>query len=89
MDAQSIKGQKLPLGFTFSFPLKQEGLNIGRLVTWTKGFKCSGVVGNDVVKLLQEACKRRGVSSCYVWLWQMLAIYYVIENFVYGHALVM
>ena len=25
------------LGFTFSFPMKQERLNHGRLITWTKG----------------------------------------------------
>lgn len=53
--------QKLPLGFTFSFPLQQLGLTKGILETWTKGFKCSGVVGNDVVQLLKDAIKRRGV----------------------------
>ena len=52
----------LPLGFTFSFPCKQEGLNIGRLLQWTKGFNCEGVVGENVVKLLHEAIDRRGVS---------------------------
>ena len=35
------------LGFTFSFPLQQEGLAIGRLVKWTKGFNCEGVEGED------------------------------------------
>lgn len=43
------------LGFTFSFPCKQEGLASARLSTWTKGFTCSGVVNEDVVKLLQNA----------------------------------
>ncbi|CAG0916946.1 unnamed protein product, partial [Notodromas monacha] len=51
---------KLPLGFTFSFPCSQEGLTKARLVTWTKGFKCSGVEGEDVVRLLREAISRRG-----------------------------
>ncbi|KAI6241193.1 hypothetical protein M3Y99_00342600 [Aphelenchoides fujianensis] len=51
---------RLPLGFTFSFPCKQEGLTHAKLVTWTKGFKASGVEGNDVVGLLRDACKRRG-----------------------------
>ena len=50
----------LPLGFTFSFPCKQEGLAVGILTTWTKGFKCSGVEGKDVVELLKQALKRRG-----------------------------
>jgi len=63
MKENNLVGQRLPLGFTFSFPCKQEGLNVGRLVTWTKGFKCSGVVGNDVVRLLHEAVNRRGDIS--------------------------
>ena len=63
MKAHSLVGQKLPLGFTFSFPCKQEGLAVGRLVTWTKGFKCAGVEGEDVVRLLHEAVKRRGVRK--------------------------
>ena len=43
-----------------SFPVKQEGLAVGRLTSWTKGFKCSGVEGRDVVLLLREALERRG-----------------------------
>ncbi|VVC35408.1 Hypothetical protein CINCED_3A007830 [Cinara cedri] len=49
----------LPLGFTFSFPLRQVGLTKGYLESWTKGFNCSGVVDEDVVKLLKDAIKRR------------------------------
>ena len=52
----------LPLGFTFSFPCKQESINRGTLVKWTKGFKCEGVEGEDVVKLLHEAIQRRKVN---------------------------
>ena len=55
---KGLKESCLPLGFTFSFPLKQEGLAKGRLVTWTKGFSCAGVVGEDVVHLFHEAIKR-------------------------------
>lgn len=47
------------LGFTFSFPVDQKGLNKGNLVTWTKGFSASGVVGRDVVQLLDAALARR------------------------------
>ncbi|XP_045134088.1 hexokinase type 2-like isoform X2 [Portunus trituberculatus] len=50
----------LPLGFTFSFPCKQEGLTKARLACWTKGFKCAGVEGRDVVELLKQAIARRG-----------------------------
>ena len=43
-----------------SFPCKQEGLAVGKLTNWTKGFKCSGVEGEDVVTLLKRALHRRG-----------------------------
>ncbi|KAL7643738.1 UNVERIFIED_CONTAM: hypothetical protein RMT77_005744 [Armadillidium vulgare] len=56
---RELHKELLPLGFTFSFPCKQEGLTKARLACWTKGFKCSGVVGNDVVELLKEALARR------------------------------
>lgn len=54
--------ERLALGFTFSFPLKQLGLTRGILQRWTKGFSCSGVVGEDVVQGLKDAIARRGVS---------------------------
>ncbi|KAF8784592.1 hexokinase-2-like [Argiope bruennichi] len=60
MERQNVKHLHLPLGFTFSFPCKQEGLASARLTNWTKGFKCSGVEGEDVGELLQAAVTRRG-----------------------------
>eukprot|EP00092_Neocalanus_flemingeri_P034173 GFUD01037166.1.p1 GENE.GFUD01037166.1~~GFUD01037166.1.p1 ORF type:complete len:544 (+),score=125.53 GFUD01037166.1:103-1734(+) len=54
-----LEDEILPLGFTFSFPLIQEGLTKGRLAQWTKGFKCSSVEGFDVVDLLKQAIERR------------------------------
>lgn len=62
MKEEKVVNEKLPLGFTFSFPLTQKGLTKGILMRWTKGFNCSNVVGNDVVQLLQDAIDRRGVS---------------------------
>jgi hexokinase len=56
----------LPLGFTFSFPLRQAGLTKGYLCSWTKGFNCSGVVNEDVVRLLKEAIKRRKVNNGHI-----------------------
>lgn len=41
------------LGFTFSFPVQQVGINKGRLVRWTKGFSIQEAIGKDVCKLLQ------------------------------------
>lgn len=48
----------LPLGFTFSFPMKQHSLNSAELVTWTKTFNCRDVVGQCPVMHLNEAIKR-------------------------------
>uniref|UniRef100_A0A914I122 Phosphotransferase n=2 Tax=Globodera TaxID=31242 RepID=A0A914I122_GLORO len=61
MQEHDLMGRpKLPLGFTFSFPCEQHGLTSAMLTNWTKGFNASGVVGEDVVQLLREACIRRG-----------------------------
>uniref|UniRef100_A0A8C2SBZ9 Hexokinase-2 n=1 Tax=Capra hircus TaxID=9925 RepID=A0A8C2SBZ9_CAPHI len=59
LDYMGIKGPKMPLGFTFSFPCKQTSLDAGILITWTKGFKATDCVGHDVATLLREAIKRR------------------------------
>jgi len=63
VNEHGLSGRVLPLGFTFSFPCRQEGLAVGVLIHWSKGFKCDGVEGKDVGKLLQEALCRRKVSS--------------------------
>ncbi len=56
--------KKLPLGFTFSFPVKQLSLTAGTLIRWTKDFTASGVEGENVVQLLKDAFDRRGVRVC-------------------------
>jgi hexokinase len=53
----------LPLGFTFSFPMKQHALDVGELVTWTKSFDCSNVVGYDVVYLLKSSLLKYGMEN--------------------------
>lgn len=57
-----VQNETLPLGFTFSFPCEQIGLTKGLLIKWTKGFNCEGVVGGNVVELLEDAIRRRNVS---------------------------
>ncbi|KKY22990.1 putative glucokinase [Phaeomoniella chlamydospora] len=42
------------LGFTFSFPVNQVGINRGKLLRWTKGFDVKEAVGQDVCQLLQK-----------------------------------
>ncbi|KAA0717904.1 putative hexokinase HKDC1 [Triplophysa tibetana] len=59
LDYMGIKNTRLPLGFTFSFPCSQSGIDQGSLVCWTKGFKATDCEGSDVVDMLREAIKRR------------------------------
>jgi len=42
------------LGFTFSFPVQQTGINKGTLLRWTKGFDIDDTLGKDVCALLQK-----------------------------------
>jgi hexokinase len=51
--------KRLPLAFTFSFPLTQKALDTGNLVRWTKNVDCPDAVGKDVAHLLREAISRR------------------------------
>ncbi|HBR71930.1 MAG TPA: hypothetical protein DEA27_04005, partial [Candidatus Moranbacteria bacterium] len=51
------------LGFTFSFPIEQTSLTSGKLISWTKGFSISGVVGEDVVELLNESMRKKGIKN--------------------------
>ncbi|XP_076830872.1 hexokinase HKDC1 [Brachyhypopomus gauderio] len=59
LDYMGMRNTCLPLGFTFSFPCSQTGIDKGILVNWTKGFKATDCEGNDVVDMLREAIKRR------------------------------
>ncbi|XP_038135845.1 hexokinase-2 isoform X2 [Cyprinodon tularosa] len=60
LEKMGIKDKKLPLGFTFSFPCLQTKLDESVLMSWTKGFRLSGVEGKDVVSHLRRAIKKRG-----------------------------
>nr|OQO24951.1 Hexokinase [Rachicladosporium sp. CCFEE 5018] len=55
------KLDKLPLGFTFSYPATQEYIDHGVLQRWTKGFDIDGVEGKDVVPPFEAALEERGV----------------------------
>jgi len=52
----------IPLGFTFSFPVKQTAIDKGYLINWTKGFDCKDTINKDVVELLNEALARKNVK---------------------------
>ncbi|KXS96084.1 hypothetical protein AC579_8284 [Pseudocercospora musae] len=49
------------LGFTFSFPVQQIGINKGTLIRWTKGFDIQETVGQDVCALLQKEIDALGL----------------------------
>ena len=49
------------LGFTFSFPVQQSGINKGTLIRWTKGFDIHDTVGKDVCALLQKEIDNLGL----------------------------
>ncbi|KAK6055072.1 Hexokinase [Cooperia oncophora] len=57
---KGLADENLPLGFTFSYPCDQTSIRVATLSRWTKGFTASGVIGEDVVRLLEEAIKRDG-----------------------------
>ncbi|RWS24173.1 hexokinase-2-like protein [Leptotrombidium deliense] len=63
IESSNIKAPRLPLGFTFSFPCRQLGLTTAELIRWTKGFEASGVVNEDIVKLLRQAILRQQSKS--------------------------
>lgn len=51
---ESKVGDKLKLGFTFSFPVNQTSLDSGTLLRWSKGFNIPEAIGMDIVELLQK-----------------------------------
>jgi hexokinase len=51
---ESQESETFNLGFTFSFPVQQVGINRGKLIRWTKGFDIKDAIGRDVCALLQN-----------------------------------
>ncbi|SHE28912.1 hexokinase [Desulforamulus putei] len=52
-----------PLGLTFSFPCRQIEANRAVLLNWTKGFKTSGVEGQEITGLLEKALAKKGLHN--------------------------
>lgn len=55
------KLDKIPIGFTFSFPATQNYIDHGILQRWTKGFDIAGVEGEDVALLFEKAVQKRNL----------------------------
>ncbi|KAI8596589.1 hexokinase-domain-containing protein [Dissophora ornata] len=51
-----------PLGMTFSFPCDQLDINVGKLLNWTKGFRGTDLLGQDVVKVLQDCIDAKNLN---------------------------
>ena len=52
----------VPVGFCFSFPVEQTSLSSGNLLGWTKGYACTGGIGNDVSQMLAAGASKAGLS---------------------------
>jgi len=50
----------LPLGFTFSFPMKQHSMDSATLDAWAKSFNLPTVLGTDVVDRLRNSLHKLG-----------------------------
>ncbi|KAJ3238694.1 hexokinase A [Chytriomyces hyalinus] len=57
-----LQARTWKLGFTFSFAVNQTAIDRGICVYMGKGFVNPGIVGSDVVILLQEAFKRKNLN---------------------------
>jgi hexokinase len=51
------------IGFCFSFACEQTSLGDGKLLLWTKSFRGTGLIGNDVVSVLKSAFNARGIDA--------------------------
>jgi hexokinase len=54
LDKEYSTQKPMPLGFTFSYPARQERIDHAVLQTWTKGFDIKGVEGEDAAHHLRE-----------------------------------
>ncbi|XP_038900310.1 hexokinase-3 isoform X2 [Benincasa hispida] len=61
-DSEVLLGGRRDLGFTFSFPTKQNSISSGVLIKWTKGFSIGDMVGKDVAECLEQAMTRKGLN---------------------------
>ncbi|KAL0550824.1 hypothetical protein IC582_009888 [Cucumis melo] len=61
-DSEVLLGGKRDLGFTFSFPTKQNSISSGVLIKWTKGFSIGDMVGKDVAECLEQAMTSKGLN---------------------------
>ncbi|XXG45869.1 hypothetical protein AAC387_Pa02g0836 [Persea americana] len=61
-DFRASIGRQRELGFTFSFPVRQNSIASGTIIKWTKGFFIEDAIGADVVVELTKAIERQGLD---------------------------
>lgn len=61
LDQKYTKEKPMPLGFTFSYPARQDRIDHAVLQTWTKGFDIKGVEGEDAAYHLREKMESKGL----------------------------
>lgn len=54
---------RIPIGFTFSYPMKQTSLRSAEIVCWTKGFDIKDAGGKDLVCLLEKSLSKYKVNA--------------------------
>lgn len=59
LDKEYSTENPMPLGFTFSYPARQERIDRAVLQTWTKGFDIKGVEGEDVAQHLRDKMEQK------------------------------
>lgn len=57
------KDERLPLGFTFSYPCSQDRIDHGELIRWTKGFGATNTEGHDVVEMFRKSLEMNSVPA--------------------------
>lgn len=62
VEREDGKDEKRALGFTFSFPVRQNSVSSGSLIRWTKGFSVGDTVGKDVAQCLNDALAMCGLN---------------------------
>ncbi|RUS15482.1 hypothetical protein BC937DRAFT_92388 [Endogone sp. FLAS-F59071] len=50
---------------SFGFPVQQLGLNKGKMLEWGHGFNYSNVSGQDIMELLHQSFRKKGLATPY------------------------
>lgn len=62
LESQGLLNESFQLGLNFGFPVLKTALDKGTILSWSKGFNVKNTVGKDVLRLLQDALDRKGLS---------------------------